>query len=154
MYYNPKVINGDNEAILCCADYIDIPEGAQIKMADIIFAMRDKLTDLIEDYIKDSEEVGQDGLSNVSLLIRDFLVVEPNVYNIDTIVSGIMDSPQAVSFIDSKTVSLRNLSQGSFLPITQNQASKADKGFMQVHSAKLNDISLASFLQVLSQINY
>lgn len=153
MYYNPKVINGDDEAILCCADYIDIPEGAAINKANIYFAIKEKLTDLVEDYINESEQLGQDGIKNTTTLIFDFLKVEPTAYNIETVVDLIMNSPQMVSFFDSKVVELKILSE-SFTVQTENRALKQKANFIASKKSKLKEIGLIAYLEVLSQINY
>lgn len=153
MYYNEEIIKDGNDAILCCVDYINIEDNQPLKYADIFFAVKDKLTDLIEEYIVNSNESGQNAYANLSLLFEDYLQVQPNTYSLEVAVENIMDCPQMASYLDSKKVEINIISQKSLIPTyLLNRIDYKKSEFVSNMSNNL-DCGLEGFLQVLSQIN-
>lgn len=153
MYYNEEIIKDGNDAILCCVDYIDIEDNQPLKYADIFFAVKDKLIDLIEEYIVNSNESGQNAYANLSLLLEDYLQIQPNTYSLEVAVENIMDSPQMASYLDSKKVEINIISKKSLIPTYLLNRIDYKKADFKSNMMSNLDCGLEGFLQVLSQIN-
>ena len=123
-------------------------ENDSLMYSDILFAVKDKLEDLINDYLEDNQY--QDDISN---LINDYLQINTNVYNIDSAISAIMDSPQMAAYLDSKKVDISIINSETFTPTKLQNKSSSPKNISIMQEIYFQlDCGLQGFLQVLSQI--